>query len=116
MTQFVAKLHALENVHVSFPKWGRGVEIFGGEKNPPWRFHTCHFTYTHICLRPTHLSLKSKKKQHHFLLCNFDKKTFHMRGKKLTNPTMYLGFFKKNYFIYQNDKNEKLYQNDFAKY
>ena len=30
MTQFVAKLHALENVHVSFPKWGRGVEIFGG--------------------------------------------------------------------------------------
>ena len=30
--------------------------------------------------------------------------------------TMYLGFFKKNYFIYQNDKNEKLYQNDFAKY
>ena len=101
MTQFVAKLHALENVHVSFPKWGGGVKIFGGE-NPPWIFHTCHFTYT--CLGPTHLSLKSEKNNTIFYSVILTRKLFSCEGKKLIDSTMYLGFFKKNYFIYQNDK------------
>ena len=48
MTQFVAKLHALENVHVSFPKWE--LKYLGGRG----RGRIPHGDFIHVILH-THI-------------------------------------------------------------